>query len=162
MKLQLKHCYAYTPEQLWDAFVAYVREYSIPAVITQYGKGGNNLGEAYEVEVERPLSIKGFCAHSQIATISRGWDNAIDEILRSDNPACAPYREVANLIADLIETQVLEGGMLGKFNASLVTNSAKGQFNRAYMQDASGGVSKIEHTINFKSFNKTDNGNKTD
>ena len=156
MKLQLKHCYCYTPEELWSAFVDYVKENSVPTTSTVYSKSPSSLGMAYEVMLERPLNIKAFCSYAQIATIARGWDNAIDEILRSDNPACVPYREVANLIADFVEAQVLEGGMLNKFNASLASNMVQGKYNKAYVQDAGGFISKIEHTINFNDFKDKD------
>ena len=153
-KLQLRHCYAYTPDELWRIFQLYATEYLTPAVVTRYVTSGKDAGTAFEVEVERPLSVKAFCSYAQIATINKGWDNAIDEILRSDNPACAPYREVASLISDFVEAQLLEGGLLSKFNAAMASNTIQGKYNKAFMQDASGGTSKIEHTINFKSFAK--------
>lgn len=151
-KLQLRHCYAYTPEELWKSFQDYVKEHLAPTTLTKYITSGKEAGGAYEVEAIRPLSVKGFCSYSQISTIARGWDNAIDEILRSDNPACLPYREVAALINDFIESYLLEGGMTGKFHATMSSNVIQGRYNKAYQQDASGGVSKIEHTINFKDF----------
>lgn len=160
VKLQLKHCYAYTPEELWEAFKSYVLEYSNGCVIKKVVNGGPLAGTEFSTIAERPLSVKSFCAYAQIATINKGWDNAIDEILRSDHPACTPYRDVANLINDFIEAQVLEGGMLNKFNASLASKAAQGHFNKAYMQDSTGGTSKIEHTINFKNFKS--NVDKTD
>lgn len=160
VKLQLKHCYAYTPETLWEAFRSYVLEYSDGSTIQKYISSGPSAGDSFDIKVDRPLSVKSFCAYAQIATINKGWDNAIDEILRSDHPACTPYRDVANLINDFIEAQVLEGGMLNKFNASLASKAAQGHFNKAYMQDSTGGTSKIEHTINFKNFKS--NVDKTD
>lgn len=152
-RLQVKHCYSYTPEGLWDVFVEYVRDYSRPKKIKKYGTSGEALGVSYDVEAERPLSLKAFCAYSQIGMIGKGWDNAIDEILRSSHPECAPYKDVAVLISDFVEAQNYEGAVLGQFNASLVSSGLKGQLNKAYVSDSSGGgTTKIEHTINFRSF----------
>lgn len=161
-RLQLKHCYALTPEEMWQTFQDYVREIMGGITITKYVTTGNAVGDAYETQAVRPLSIKGFCAYAQLATINKGWDNAIDEILRSDHPSCVPYREVANLINDFTEAHILEGGMLNLFNSTMASKAVQGAFNKAYMQDSTGGTSKIEHTINFKNFSKKEDVDKAD
>jgi len=106
-----KNVKLYTPEELWDEaekFFGWCKEN--PWIKVDF-KGKD--AERVEIPVERPYSVAALC----------NWLNISDETFRNyeKGKGYESYFGVSARIKRIIDTQYFEGGMVGAFNANIVS-----------------------------------------
>lgn len=103
-----------TPEEVWDGACEYFEWCeNNPWKKSDFIKSGESAGEIVKLETERPYSISGLCNHLDISY--QTFDNY------SKAEGYETYFEVCARIKQIVDTQYFEGGMVGAFNANIVT-----------------------------------------
>lgn len=103
----------YTPEQLWEGACGYFEKNSEKKWKKQdFIRGGESAGMKVELETENPYSIEGLCIYIDISKQTfYNYESCEDKT----------YFDVCARIRDIINRQHFEGGMVGAFNANIVT-----------------------------------------
>jgi len=103
-----------SPEELRDMAEGYFQWCAEnPMVKNDFIKSGQNAGDIVEIPIERPFSIEGFCNYANI-TVQTFRNYEKGEGYETYFPVCTHIRQV-------IDSQHFEGGMVGNFNANIVT-----------------------------------------
>lgn len=104
---------AYTVEEWKEVFIAYLEDraekkwYKNEAV-----KSGNNAGEIIKIPNDVPLSIESFCVFANISKQTfYNYESA---------EGYQEYFEVTTRIREVIESDQLDGAMLGVYNPNIV------------------------------------------
>ena len=126
-----------TPDELWDKAIEYFDWANAnPWKKHEAVKAGDHFGENVSVPIERPLSYEGFCL---FADISR---QTLENYCKEDG--YEEYFDTALKIKMIIDTQQLEGAMVGAFNP-LVTMRKLGMTDK---YDFSSGGKPIINLVN--------------
>jgi len=103
-----------TPADLWAAAIAYFKwNIENPCIKKDVCKSGENVGTAIEIEIERPLTIRGFCNHASI-----GYSTFNDYETREN---FKEYSEVIKRIKLIIEDYLITGAAIGTYKENLVS-----------------------------------------
>lgn len=121
----------YTPEELWEKALDYfkwadenpwvmIEQSKMPQRISEKMALGMKpsmvksfLKQTVELPHQRPYSIEALCLHINISRET--FDNY------SKEKGYETYFDICRAIRDIIDRQHLEGGMVGAFNANIVT-----------------------------------------
>jgi len=104
----------YKPEELWDKAIDYFEWCKDnPWLKHEAIKNGQNCGELVKIPCERPYSIGAFCIHANIS--AQTFFNY------ADAKGYETYFDVCSRIKEIIDKQHFEGGMVGAYNANIVT-----------------------------------------
>ena len=104
----------YTPEEFWDKAVEYFEWCKAnPWLKHEAIKSGQNCGELVQVPCERPYSIGGLCVFANISQVTF--------LNYSTKEGYETYFTICSHIKDIIDKQHFEGGMIGAYNANIVT-----------------------------------------
>ena len=104
----------YKPEELWDKAIEYFEWCKDnPWLKHEAIKNGQNCGELVKIPCERPYSIGAFCIHANIS--AQTFFNY------ADAKGYETYFDVCSRIKEIIDKQHFEGGMVGAYNANIVT-----------------------------------------
>jgi len=104
----------YNPKSLWAAaerYFAWCDEN--PWIIKEAIKGGTSAGEIVDVPTQRPYSVEALCRFLNISI--QTFENY------SKREGYETFFEVCSHIRAVIDNQYFEGGMVGVFNANIVT-----------------------------------------
>ncbi|MEY2738676.1 MAG: hypothetical protein RL259_585 [Bacteroidota bacterium] len=104
----------YTPEELWQKSCEYFCWCNEnPIYKNEAIKGGDMAGTIIDIPMQRPLSIEGLCIYLNIS----------DETFKNyeKKEGYETFFGVCSHIRKIIDTQHFEGGMVGIFNANIVT-----------------------------------------
>lgn len=104
----------YDPETLWLAACEYFEWCNQnPCEKQDFIKGGEFAGQIVKLKIERPYSIEGMCNHLNITRET--FDNY------SKKEGYETFFYTCKCIRQIIDSQHFEGGMVGAFNANIVT-----------------------------------------
>lgn len=105
---------SYLPEELWIGAMAYFDWCdSHPWKRKEPIKSGEKVGKIINIPTQRPYSIEGLCNHLDISVET--FNNY------SKASGYETYFGVCSRIRQTIDNQHFEGGMVGSFNANIVT-----------------------------------------
>lgn len=100
-----------TPEELWDGAVEYFQWCNDNPWIKKDWVGKD--ADEVEREMQRPYSISGLCIFINIS------DDTFQNYCKGEG--YETYFGICSHIKKIIDTQHFEGGMVGAFNANIVT-----------------------------------------
>lgn len=104
----------YTPEELWNKAVEYFEWCEEnPWLKHEAIKSGQNCGELVQVPCERPYSIGAFCVFANISQVTF--------LNYATKEGYETYFTICSHIKEIIDKQHFEGGMIGAYNANIVT-----------------------------------------
>jgi hypothetical protein len=103
-----------TPEELWTGACEYFDWCNEnPWRKQDFIKGGDSAGQIVELKTVRPYSISGLCIYLNISM------DTFENYAKKDG--YETYFGICSHIKHIIDTQHFEGGMVGTFNANIVT-----------------------------------------
>jgi len=105
----------FTPHKLWAAAYDYFTTQHKRNWRLQEYAGSGQFRELEVMSVTPPLTVGGFCIHSGISrqTLSKMAGRGADSKIEQAEKFVKGYRELANLILEVIQTNNVEGAMIG-------------------------------------------------
>ena len=126
----------YEPEELWLKACQYFEWCKEnPWKKQDFVKGGDSAGMIVELKTERPFSLEGLCIYLNISTDTFSNYSKLE--------GYETYFGVCRYIRQIIDNQHFEGGMVGTFNANIVTRKL-GLVEKA---DMTSGGEPIKRTV---------------
>ena len=102
-----------SPADLWAAFVEYKNNCDVtPWLKNDVIRSGEHAGQLLHIPTQRPYTRQGFADY-----IGMSWQGVANY---GEKESHKEYFEVFTRITQAIDTQQLEGAMVGAFNANIV------------------------------------------
>lgn len=104
----------YEPQDFWDKCCEYFEWVDDnPWMKNEAIKSGERVGEIIQIPTQRPYSIEGLCNYLDMSV--QTFDRYSKEV------DYETYWGVSLRVREIIDNQHFEGGMVGAFNANIVT-----------------------------------------
>ena len=138
----------FTPVQLEDAFIMYVKDNEENTMFRNEPiKSGNSAGMIMQVPVTAPLSARSFCLFAGLSF------KTFTNYMNPSSSTYPAYHEIAEWILQYCNDDIFKGAMTGFFNGNLAFSVIKKDLNLGEDESTdSRNVGKIIHEVHFSDF----------